>query len=365
MKKIIAILLAVVLVAGGLGGFVYANNNSHVPMTGQKLVGMGRLGSTDYPDGMWILWQPWFRVTNPDCVSEITIEQISIIKSNGTVIYEGPLLLQETDEDGEVVSSTPITTLKPHEIRIIPLWFYMPDPGDEDHKWMSGEEAKSLPGGWYTVEIFWSWTDEEGLPLIGWANQMKFKTLANEECMESSNSVPMVNMEQVLKPEKEKKVTTLRLQTWFQPEEPFMEPLENFAQAVEDGTKGSVQVELYPEATIWEIAEAVKQGEVEMGLILSGLLQDSPSVMDADWLPFLYNDEDGLMTAVQAGIGDLISDELEPHNITALTWAPWHFSHLFSRDMMLAHPDDVADLTIRTFSIHGMPGGMWWEAVKA
>ena len=47
MKKvIIAVVLAVALLAGGLGGFVYANSNSHVPMTGQKLV----------IDGGWTTW---------------------------------------------------------------------------------------------------------------------------------------------------------------------------------------------------------------------------------------------------------------------------------------------------------------------
>ena len=37
MKKIIAVLLAVVLIGGGLGGFTYAQSSTHEPMTGQQL----------------------------------------------------------------------------------------------------------------------------------------------------------------------------------------------------------------------------------------------------------------------------------------------------------------------------------------
>jgi TRAP-type C4-dicarboxylate transport system substrate-binding protein len=125
----------------------------------------------------------------------------------------------------------------------------------------------------------------------------------------------------------------LRLQTWQQPDDPFMEPLEDFAQAVEDGTKGSVQVELYPESPIWGIAEAVKQGEVEMGLLYSVVLQDSPSVMDGGSLPFLYNDDDGLMAAVQAGIGDLMTEQIK--DMTVLGWTTIGFSHLFHRTKCL------------------------------
>ena len=55
-KRIIGIALAVVLVAGGLGGLAYAQVNGHQPMTGQKLVGVGQLGHVDYDWGWMRLW---------------------------------------------------------------------------------------------------------------------------------------------------------------------------------------------------------------------------------------------------------------------------------------------------------------------
>ncbi|MCK4722817.1 MAG: PKD domain-containing protein, partial [Dehalococcoidia bacterium] len=65
-------------------------------------------------------------------------------------------------------------------------------------------------------------------------------------------------------------VTTLRLQSCYQPDDPLMTPLENFAQAVEQGTEGSVRIELYSTAAPVMPADAVKWGDVEMGLMYTG-----------------------------------------------------------------------------------------------
>ncbi len=211
-KTIIAVVLAVVLLAGGLGGFVYASNNSHVPMTGQKLVGFGRLGLP--PDGSW-LSMSWFNFTNPDCVSEITIERISLIRRDGTVIYEGPLLRLVRDENGEVVDEIPITeSMKPHQIwGIGGLSGFMKNPeAINPDRWLTFEEARNLTHNLYTLEIFWT-GNKKGLPLIGWASETKRAAdpallgLVTEESelwkLETSHSrIPMVNMEQELTPKK-------------------------------------------------------------------------------------------------------------------------------------------------------------------
>ena len=357
-KRIIAIMLAVVLIAGGLGGFAYTQVNGHVPMTGQKLVGQGVYAEWTYPDGTDAKVETGFMLTNPDGVSEITIERISVFAYDGTVVYEGSLRVKVADDEWGVY----IGPLKPHETLQTGLEYYdLPELTQELEMW-------------YTVEIFWSGA-KDGLPLTGWAGTVQVKRDDTGEVVDVHlGSMQMVNMEQVLKPEK---VTTLRLQTWYQTDNPLMEPLENFAQAVKKNSGGSIQVELYPGNALvpnWELAEAVKQGTVEMGLIFSSQLRDYSRVIDAGWLPFLYNDDDGLMAAVQAGIGGLMTEEMKAHNITTLTWTTTAFSHLYNRLVMaddqvvldhpIIHPDDVAGLEIRV--IGGMGGaheGMQWEAI--
>jgi len=291
MKKIIVILLAVVLVAAGLGSLAYANSNSHVPWRGDKLIGTSPFGTDQYSADEHRTMHASFIFTNPDCVNKIKIGGISIIRGDGTVIYEGPLLWQR-HEDGEIVESTIVDwSMEPHDIWSVVLMCYMPDPGDPDHEWMSLDEALAQPLAQYTVEISWGVHRKGGLPLIGKVQTIK-RTVEFGEVMESAFGTQMVNMEQALKPEKEKEVTTLRLQTWFGPEDPLMVPLENFAQAV-NNQSDSVRIELYPAGALvspwWELAEAVRQGEIEMGLVYSMWLRDYSRVMDAGWLPFLYN----------------------------------------------------------------------------
>lgn len=162
----------------------------------------------------------------------------------------------------------------------------------------------------------------------------------------------------------------LRLQSSFSADDPLMLPLENFAQAVTEGSGGSVHIAVYPISALvphGELAEAVKQGDVEMGLLHSSLLRGPGvmDVMDGGSLPFLYNDDDGLMNAIQAGIGDLLSDELTSHNITVLDWTTTAFSHLYSRVTMLDEPSDVEGLKIRVIGgIGGAHEGIQWEATS-
>jgi len=191
------------LVAGGLGGFAYANSNSHVPWRGDKLIGTSPFGRLQYSPDERLTMHASFIFTNPDCVNKIKIGRISIIREDGTVIYEGPLLRQR-QEDLEIVESTIVDwPMEPHDIWSVDLMCYMPDPGDPDHEWMNLDEALAQPLAQYTVEIFWGVHRKGGLPLIGKVQTIK-RTVEFEEVMESAFGTQMVNMEQLLKPEKVK-----------------------------------------------------------------------------------------------------------------------------------------------------------------
>ncbi len=180
-RKIIAVLLAVVLVAGGLGAFAYAQG-THEPMAGQKLVGMG--GSSVDGD---IYFEGILTFTNPDGVSEITIEQISIIKDDGTVVYEDSLIVKVGDDEWRVYTGP----LKPHETLQTGLEYYdLPE---------LTQELEMM----YTVEIFWSGSHQQGLPLIGWSIIVLLELEVGGNVIigpVSGWSTEMVNMEQKLKP---------------------------------------------------------------------------------------------------------------------------------------------------------------------
>ena len=173
MKKIIAIVLAVVLVVGGLGGLAYAQSNSHEPMTGQKLVGYGFFGMLELeePDDATCDLHTLFVFTNPDCVSEIMIDRVSIFAFDGTVL-------------DTVLYEDPLKVLEPHEVDGVELHDYI-DPQDP-----------LMP---VTVEIFWTGA-RKGLPLTGWAQTGYSIFDGDENLLEVCvGENPMVNVEQKLK----------------------------------------------------------------------------------------------------------------------------------------------------------------------
>lgn len=177
-KVIIAILLAVVLLAGGLGGFVYASNSSHEPMTGQKLVGYGFFGEHYIAElGGTLHSHTMFVFTNPDGVSEITIDRVSIFAFDGTVLYEGPLKPWPEER-----------IMMPHEVDAVELHDYI-EPQD-----------LLMP---VTVEIFWTCSHKKGLPLTGWT-QTGYSLFDDGNLVEASvGENQMVNMAQALEPEDE------------------------------------------------------------------------------------------------------------------------------------------------------------------
>ena len=156
----------------------------HEPMTGQKLVGQGVCMEWTWPGEPYVNHADTaFFLTNPDCVSEITIENICVFAYDGTVVYEG-LLRVKVDDEWEVYTGP----LKPHQTLQTSLSYYdLPELEYEVEMW-------------YTVEVFWNGA-KEGLPLTGWAASWNVvREAGNGEAIDIImwGTTQMVNMEQVL-----------------------------------------------------------------------------------------------------------------------------------------------------------------------
>jgi hypothetical protein len=160
-------------------------------MTGQKLVGQGVCIEWTWP-GQSVVnhLDTGFFLTNPDCVSKITIDHICVFAYDGTALYEGPLRVKVNDEWEEYTG-----TLEPHQTLQTSLSYYeLPEITHEVEMW-------------YTVEVFWAWTDKEGLPLTGWAGSSNVvRDADNGEAIDIIpwSTTQMINMEQKLEPEKDR-----------------------------------------------------------------------------------------------------------------------------------------------------------------
>ena len=148
----------------------------------QKLVGLGSYVPSFEMEGAHCNLNSGFILTNPNCISDITIERVCVFAYDGTVVYEGPFLHWREE--------TPwLEPMKPHETRESELAQYV-----SDFEWPSESEEWMM----FTVEIFW--TTKGGLPLTGWVSTAIIKRDAEGHLieLELAGMTQMVNMEQVL-----------------------------------------------------------------------------------------------------------------------------------------------------------------------
>jgi hypothetical protein len=178
MKKyIIGILLAICML-GILGSSLYAVNY-HVPDRGNKLVGLGTVGSLSRDTTVAETHNTVFTITNPDCVNSIVITKVSILQGD-ILIYEGPFVQVNYGTSPPTRTVFPDFTLAPHQIARIALTDYQWKGGlpveleliQDNNNWKPiGEVLGSnvLP---YTVEVFWKPYDSKPVnPLSGWGDR--------------------------------------------------------------------------------------------------------------------------------------------------------------------------------------------------
>jgi len=352
VKRIIAVMLAVVLVVGGLGGFAYASNTEHEPMTGQKLVGWGIYTMQLLDDGTYRDDGVVFSFTNPDCVSEITIDRVFMFGLDGNVIYDSA-------EDGWFDNGLPWTEpMKPHETRFIGLPSCLREPG---------AKIEPIPPTFVTVEIFWSGA-KDGLPLIGW--QITGLQILDEDGnrigplqVVAESQTQMVNMEQKLEPPKPKDEEAAYEYEWrlnyVMPEDspygPMIEIVEAFADEVREKTKGRIDITVnHGGMDRVLLNEAVMRGEVEMALVSIAPTYD-PRLNIAYYTPYLFTSIEEAKAGYAPGgwIYKMVDGLLAGVNIKGLAPMPTGLSGCTLSELppLPGNPDVSKNMTIRVMPL--------------
>ena len=170
-KKLVLALLAIFLVLAVVGGGVYGNNHK---AWGNKLVGFGQLGIFNIP-GYFEGSNSLFHFTNPDCDTDIAINKVSVISSNGAIVYEGPYV--KMPPPGMMGPYEVVNIIRPHEMLEISLPSYIwtgaidADPTNPGN-WLPISLAVNQSLVFYTVEISWEPVTRKGatVPLAGWVD---------------------------------------------------------------------------------------------------------------------------------------------------------------------------------------------------
>lgn len=149
--------------------------------------------------------------------------------------------------------------------------------------------------------------------------------------------------------------TLLRLTLQFPIEHQIGVNLQNFAKDVEDGTDGSVKIEIYPSAQLFkdnEVPQAVGSGAIEMGSAsLTRLVGDAP-VVDAFYVPFLFDTPSKVEAALdpEGEIRQILDEEIAKSGSTVLFYQAIGGAVVLTRGPdPIVMPEDMKGKLVRSF----------------
>ncbi|WP_209810704.1 TRAP transporter substrate-binding protein [Ammoniphilus resinae] len=150
------------------------------------------------------------------------------------------------------------------------------------------------------------------------------------------------------------KAQTIKVANYFATDHPQNVALnEKFKPLVEEGSKGTLKVEIYDNSKLGaeqEFYDGVRNGTIEMGIPGMIMQADVEKMAVPEW-PFLFKDYDHVEKVLNGPIGEEITADLESkHGVTPLAWSANGF-RMFSSNKTLSSIDDFKGLRVRMPSI--------------
>lgn len=134
----------------------------------------------------------------------------------------------------------------------------------------------------------------------------------------------------------------------------------DFKSLIEEKSDGELTLQLFDSAQLFkdkEVPEAVGTGAVEAGTAFLGRFTGSVPAVDVVSLPFIFEDEAHLRTAVASGSelrSGLDAEILKETNAKVLWWQAYGRNVYLSNDKALRVPADLASQKVRTYGkVHG------------
>lgn len=159
--------------------------------------------------------------------------------------------------------------------------------------------------------------------------------------------------------------TTLRITLQLPLTSHLGENLLLFEKAVEEASKGELQVEIYPSAQLYkdnEVPQAVASGAIEMGVASLTLFAGTIPAVDVFYVPFLLDSPELVQAAIAPGspIRTPIEEEVLKTGARILWWQPYGSTILLSKEQPVRSPEDIQNKKVRVF---GRTLGKWVETV--
>ncbi|MFX4260770.1 DctP family TRAP transporter solute-binding subunit [Pelotomaculum propionicicum] len=125
---------------------------------------------------------------------------------------------------------------------------------------------------------------------------------------------------------------------------------ERFAELVKERTRGRVEVQVFPNSTLYkdgEEIEALKSGAVQMIAPATSKLSGVFPLWQVFDLPYAFADESKVHQAMDGYIGSRLFEGLRQNNLHALAFWDSGFKVMTNNQKPVVHPDDFAGLSFR------------------
>ncbi len=142
----------------------------------------------------------------------------------------------------------------------------------------------------------------------------------------------------------------MKMGTSTQPDHIYNKGLERFEKLVEEGTKGAIDVQIFPANQLGaerELVEGMQLGTVQGTMTSTGPMGNFLPDIKLFNLPFLFKDRKAAYKVLDGAVGTEIADKLLKVNIRSLGWAENGFRNITNSRNAINKPADVKGLKIR------------------
>ncbi len=132
--------------------------------------------------------------------------------------------------------------------------------------------------------------------------------------------------------------------------DPYTVGAKAFKTAVEANSKGSIEVQLYPNRQLGEekqVMEAVRFGTVDMTIMTNAVIAQIEPAYQVNDLPFLYSSEEQARKALDGKLGNDLSALLAKKNMIVLGYMEGGFRQMINNKKPVGVPADVTGVKYR------------------
>ena len=148
----------------------------------------------------------------------------------------------------------------------------------------------------------------------------------------------------------QKTILKLGWTTADSPTDPYTVGAKAFKKAVEENSKGSIEVQLYPNRQLGEekqVMEAVRFGTVDMTIMTNAVIAQIEPAFQVNDLPFLYSSEEQARKALDGKLGNDLSALLAKKNMVVLGYMEGGFRQMINNKKPVGVPADVTGVKYR------------------